>query len=298
MKVRCISQLSETCKKEIEEHYELCDDTGAQVIIGNPDPASLADYPHLELIQLESAGYDQYDVEALNQRKVRLCNASGCFGDVISEYVIGSLIMKLQHLDRYVLQQKEHLWEKTKSVRMISGSTIVVVGMGNIGATLARRLHHLGAQVIGVRKYLEKNAIGVERMVSLHQIEEVLPCADAVILCLPANAETKGFFTHHYFSLMKNDAIFINVGRGSLVKLIDLQRALQENSIGGAILDVMEVEPLPKDQPLWEDERVLLTPHVAGTFANQTSFIQFEEIVIENLKNYHEGKPLINERRH
>lgn len=298
MKIRCISKLSEGCKKELESNYELCDDTSAQVIVGNPDPQELKLYSHLELIQLESAGYDQYDVEALNQQKVRLCNASGCFGDVISEYVIGSLIMMMQQLDQYVLQQRTHTWRKMEKVRIISGSTIIVVGMGNLGATLARRLHHLGAQVIGVRKQVDKSVAGVERMISLQQMDEVLPCADAVVLCLPANEETKGFFTHHYFSLMKKDAIFVNVGRGSLVKLKDLQQAVENNSIGGAILDVMEIEPLPKDHPLWDCEHVFLTPHVAGTFANESSFTQFEEMVIENLKNYYEGKPLINERRH
>lgn len=298
MKVQCLSQLSETCMTALKERYEICDDTTAQVIVGNPDPESLSEYKRLELIQLESAGYDQYDVEMLNQNKIRLCNASGCFGDVISEYVIGTLIMMMQHLDRYVLQQREHIWKKANKVRMISGSTVVIVGMGNIGSSLAHRMHHLGAQVIGVRKHVEQSVTGVEKMIELKQLDEVLPCADAVILCLPSNEETNGFFTHRLFSLMKEDAIFVNVGRGSLVALDDVAEALNSKSIGGAILDVTQIEPLPQDHPLWDCENLILTPHVAGTFANEASFTQFEEIVMTNLRNYHEGKPLINERHH
>lgn len=79
MKVQCLSQLSETCMTALKERYEICDDTTAQVIVGNPDPESLSEYKRLELIQLESAGYDQYDVEMLNQNKIRLCNASRLF---------------------------------------------------------------------------------------------------------------------------------------------------------------------------------------------------------------------------
>ena len=137
-----------------------------------------------------------------------------------------------------------------------------------------------------------------EKMIELKQLDEVLPCADAVILCLPSNEETNGFFTHRLFSLMKEDAIFVNVGRGSLVALDDVAEALNSKSIGGAILDVTQIEPLPQDHPLWDCENLILTPHVAGTFANEASFTQFEEIVMTNLRNYHEGKPLINERHH
>lgn len=284
--------------ERLSAQYELCEDESAQVIVGNPDPQSISSYSQLELIQLESAGYDRYDVEELNAHKIRLCNASGCFGDVISEYVIGTLILMFQKLNRYVLQQKEHVWKPADRVRMISGSVIVVVGMGNIGASLAHRLHAMGATVIGVRRDVKQKERGVERMLSLAQIEEALPCADAVVLCVPANEDTKGFFTHRLFSLMKKDAVFVNVGRGSLVSLSDVQQALDEKSIAAAILDVMEEEPLPKEHPLWEYENVLLTPHVAGTFANNSSFLQFEEIVLENLRRFHEGKPLINERRH
>lgn len=282
----------------LRQWYEFCEDTSAQILVGNPDPQSIPAYAHLSLIQLESAGYDQYDVEALNEHKIRLCNASGCFGDVISEYVIGALILMFQRLDRYVRRQQAHCWEKESSVRMISGSTIVVVGMGNIGATLAHHLHHMGANVIGVRAHPQQKEHGVERMIALSQLDEVLPCADAVVLCVPANAQTKGFFTHRLFTLMKENAIFVNVGRGSLVSLTDICQALDEKSIGGAVLDVMEEEPLPPDHPLWDYENVLLTPHVAGTFANAASFFQFEELVVENLRRYHEGKPLLNERRH
>lgn len=298
MKIRCIRELSPQTMEEIKSQYEICEDTSAQVIIGNPDPLSIPDYPHLELIQLDSAGYDQYDVEKLNENKIRLCNASGCFDDVISEYVIGMMIMMYQKLDQYVLQQKQHTWKRMDQVRMISGSTVVVVGLGNIGSALAQRLHHLGAQVIGVRKHPERKVHGVERIVTLQQLDEVLPCADTVILCLPANDETKGCFQHRLFTLMKESAVFVNVGRGSLVSLNDIQSALDAHCIGGAILDVTEIEPLPKEHPLWDYDNVLITPHVAGTFANADSFSQFEEIVLNNLKRYHEGKPLLNERRH
>ena len=298
MKVRCISKLDEQTLCSIKARYELTDGYDAQVIIGNPDPKTLSDYPHLELLQLESAGYDQYDVEKLNQEKIRLCNASGCFGDMISEYVIGQLIAMYQHFPQYVHQQQRHVWQRAGRVRMISGSTVVIIGMGNLGSSLAYRLHLLGAQVIGVRRRAEISLPGVERMIELKHLSEVLPCADAVILCLPSNKETEGFFTHRDFVLMKQDAVFVNVGRGTLVRNQDILQALDEGQIGGAILDVAEEEPLPENDPLWDHDNVIITPHAAGTFASDASWKQFGEIVMENLSRYHEGKPLINERRH
>ena len=170
--------------------------------------------------------------------------------------------------------------------------------MGNLGSSLAYRLHLLGAQVIGVRRQAQITLPGVERMIELKHLSEVLPCADAVILCLPANSETQGFFTHREFALMKQDAVFVNVGRGSLVNDRDILQALDEGQIGGAILDVTQEEPLPADDPLWDHEQVIITPHAAGTFANDACWKQFGEIVVENLRRFHEGKPLINERRH
>ena len=131
---------------------------------------------------------------------------------------------------------------------------------------------------------------GVERMIELKHLSEVLPCADAVILCLPANSETQGFFTHREFALMKQDAVFVNVGRGSLVNDRDILQALDEGQIGGAILDVTQEEPLPADDPLWDHEQVIITPHAAGTFANDACWKQFGEIVVENLRRFHEGK--------
>ena len=142
-----MSRLDEQTLRWIDEHFVLTQGHDAQVIIGNPDPDTLADYPHLELLQLESAGYEQYDVEKLNQEKIRLCNASGCFGDMISEYVIGQLIAMYQHFPQYVRQQQRHVWQRAGSVRMISGSTVVIIGMGNLGSSLAYRLHLLGADV-------------------------------------------------------------------------------------------------------------------------------------------------------
>ena len=142
MKVRCMSRLDEQTLRWIDEHFVLTQGHDAQVIIGNPDPDTLADYP---------------------QEKIRLCNASGCFGDMISEYVIGQLIAMYQHFPQYVRQQQRHIWQRAGSVRMISGSTVVIIGMGNLGSSLAYRLHLLGAQVIGVRRQAQITLPGVER---------------------------------------------------------------------------------------------------------------------------------------
>lgn len=109
--------------------------------------------------------------------------------------------MMMQHLDRYVLQQREHIWKKANKVMNDQRFNSCDRRYGKYRLIIGASVHHLGAQVIGVRKHVEQSVAGVEKMIELKQLDEVLPCADAVILCLPSNEETNGFFTHRLFSL-------------------------------------------------------------------------------------------------
>ena len=131
----------------------------------------------------------------------------------------------------------------------------------------------------------------------LHTMEELpvlLPRADVVVLTLPGTSQTRRCFTARHFSCMKKTAILANVGRGDVLSLDALLYAVQSKQLYGAILDVCEKEPLPKEHPLWKEQNVIITPHISGTFQLEESFVRFADIALYNLNAFLEKKQLRN----
>jgi phosphoglycerate dehydrogenase-like enzyme len=126
------------------------------------------------------------------------------------------------------------------------------------------------------------------------QLDSQLPKADFVVLTIPHTPATEGLFDSSKFALMKNSAIFINIGRGMTTKLDDLNAALRSGEIAGAGLDVYEIEPLPKDHPLWDAPNTILTPHTAAVGGANLLERRYE-IVVENFRHFAAGEPLRNE---
>ena len=167
--------------------------------------------------------------------------------------------------------------------------------MGDIGSKIAQVLHALGNHVIGIKRNIHNCPDYADRLYTMEQLNEVLPLADLVIVCLPASPENYHFMGEHQFQLMKNTALFFNGGRGSLVDTDALLKAVQEKQIAGAGLEVIEPEPLPSDHPIWKEPDILLTPHCSGGFHMPETLDRICEIVLQNLANYKEGLPLINQ---
>jgi phosphoglycerate dehydrogenase-like enzyme len=147
-------------------------------------------------------------------------------------------------------------------------------------------------RVIGVDARREDRPEGVSEMHGPDALDSLLPGADFVIMTIPHTPQTEGMMDARRFALMKPSAILINIGRGMTVRLQDLNAALRGGEIGGAGLDVYEVEPLPPEHPLWTAPNVLLTPHVAGhgPYLDDRRF----EIIAENARRFAAGQPLIN----
>ena len=174
--------------------------------------------------------------------------------------------------------------------RTLEGATLVIVGFGAIGQEIARKAKAFDMRVITVTR-AGRPGPTVDQAVKREQLHEVLPQADAVVLCLPVEPDTIRLFGDAEFARMKRDALFINVGRGDLVDEDALVRALAAKRIGGAALDVTMVEPLPKDSPLWTFENVLISPHSAGCGKDGSE--RFNAIFAENLRRYQAGEPLL-----
>jgi phosphoglycerate dehydrogenase-like enzyme len=222
-------------------------------------------------------------------------NFRGIYNDHIANHVMAFVLAFARGLHRYVLQQFRQEWRPAPidtGVVHLAESTTLVIGVGGIGGEVARLCAAFGMRVIGVDARREDAPAG---MVALHPpaaLDRLLPQADFVIMTVPHTPHTEGMMHAERFRRMKTSAFLINIGRGMTVKLDDLNQALRQGTIGGAGLDVYEIEPLPAEHPLWTAPNVLLTPHTAGygPYLDERRF----QIILENARRFAHNRPLHN----
>ncbi len=266
----------------------------ANLILGNVPPRLIAASENLDAIQLFSAGADPYMAAGVLAGKTVLCNATGAYGLAVSEHAFALTVMLIKKLHLYCRSMARSCWEDRGPVSSLTEATVLVVGLGDIGLCYARLVKAMGARVIGVKRRSGPCPECVDELVLTDEIDRVLPEADVVLSVLPGTKDTVHFFTAECFAEMKNTAVFINCGRGSAVEGDVLLRALQSGEIAAAAIDVCETEPLPADSPLWQEENLVITPHVAGNFHHSSIYSGILEIFCENIANYLTGRPLRN----
>lgn len=295
---------SDEIKLRLEEFKNICvflfkdrksDIGSAEVVIGEPRTERIREAKNLKFVQMTWAGADIYTRGGFPQG-IKIANASGAFGPVIAEYVIGAILCVYRRFPEYVENQKVCIWRDAGAERTIEGKTALILGTGDIGSNIAKRLSAFGTKNIGIRR-TGAPAQYFDEMHTLSNIDALLPRADLVIGCLPNTKETGHILNYDRLCLMKSDALFINVGRGSLIDTDALIRALEERRIAGAILDVLEKEPLAADSPLWKMPNVLITPHISGRGFGHDPATERKiwDICLENLRRYIAGEDIINE---
>lgn len=266
----------------------------ADIIIGNPPAESVKNMVNLKWLQLQSAGVGEYADENILPADVLLTNASGAYGHAISEHMLGTLLELYKKLHIYRDQQNDRKWLSAGKVKTILNSTALIVGLGDIGGEFAKRLKALGAYTIGIRR---KDANKPEYLDELHLMDSLrplLPKADIVALSLPDTPQTRNIINSESIKLMKQDAVLINVGRGSSVDTEALCDALESGQLWGAALDVTDPEPLPEDHRLWKMKNAVITPHVSGGFSLQLTFDKIIDICAANLDAFINGRELMN----
>lgn len=276
------------------------DAIAAEVVIGEPEEEEILKAENLRWIQLTWAGADKYTKMKAFPTGVTLTNASGAFGKIISEYVIGNIIALYRELPNYWKNKQKHLWVQNRSSETIYGKNILILGTGDIGRNIAHRMKAFETHVTGIKRTAVPEHLQqmkeFDEVYDLTALDQQLQKADIVIGCLPGTPETKGLLNYERLHSMKKDAILVNVGRGSLIPTEDLIRVLEEGHIKGAVLDVFEIEPLPETSPLWNMENVLITPHIAGPSFGGNAEVQdmIWNICMENMERYLNGKKLKN----
>ncbi len=257
----------------------------AEIIFGWPEPEQLLAAKNLRWLQLPSAGADSYmDRSLYHCKDIQLTNSSGVFGLPIAEHVFAMILSYNRNLTEYAWQQKEGIWKGIRKTKDFYGSTIGVIGLGDIGTEVAKRAKALGARVLGVKRTLSSQPEYVDQLFTTDAIDEVLEQSDYIVLALPGTKITPGIITEQSLKRMKPDAFLVNIGRGSLVDQDALIKALKEGWIGGAGLDVTSPEPLPQDSPLWELKNVIITPHASGS--SPTNDFRRMGIFLRNLEHY------------
>jgi len=278
-------------KEELKNHME-----GANIVIGQPTVDEMNQAVDLEWVQLGIAGADRYVSNPKFPKNVLLTNVTGAFGLSISEYLLTMVLSLYKKMHLYRDQQKEAVWKDRGKEKTLFGKTVLIVGTGDIGNSFAKLLAPFGTNTIGVRRTVGELLPYYNEVYTTKDLDRLLPKADVVALCLPSTKETKGLFNKEKLLLMKEDAVLLNVGRGDTVVLSDLTEVLGMGHLYGVALDVFEMEPLPKENPLWNMEQVIMTPHVSGGSFNHLdeTYDKIIEICVGNLQRYEAGEPLKN----
>ncbi|MDO5138343.1 MAG: D-2-hydroxyacid dehydrogenase [Oscillospiraceae bacterium] len=267
---------------------------GKNIILGHVPAEFLAFAEDLEWIQLSSAGADRYFKADVMPESVVLTNAVGAYGLAVSEHMTAFTFSLFRRFPQYSRNQVNHEWKIMGDVRSVSGSTILVLGMGNIGSMYASQVKALGAYVIGVRRTNKPKPDCFDEQYTIDQLDNVLSRADVVAMVVPGSDATLNIMDARRFALMKDGSYLINVGRGTSVDTDALIAALKSGKLAGAALDVTYPEPLNEENELWDMDNVLITPHASGNYLLEGTLDRVVDILTENFDNYVNGRPLRN----
>lgn len=266
----------------------------AQAVIGNPEPGLLTGSPNLRWLQLQSAGANGYVDAGVLPAGVALTNATGAYGLAVAEHLVATLFALYKNLPLYRDNQQNRLWKSHGKVQSVYGSTILVLGLGDIGGEFAQKVKSLGATVIGVRRTVGEKPPYVDELHTMEALDDLLPRADCVAMALPGTPETAGIMNRERLGKMKAGSVLLNVGRGSAVDTEALCDALEGGRLRGAALDVTDPEPLPPDHRIWGIPGALITPHSSGGTTLEETYHRVFAIVEENLGRYVRGEALKN----
>ncbi|TIR47578.1 MAG: D-2-hydroxyacid dehydrogenase [Mesorhizobium sp.] len=264
----------------------------ADVLLAHSFPVEIFDKARqLRWFQCASAGIDS--IMPIRDRigDLIVTNARGIHGEVIADYVMTGIAMMHWNFPQFLQDQSHKEWHP-RALAPLAGQTLGVVGLGSVGAAIARRGKGFGMTVIGSDRNITEPTAGVDRLFPPESIAELLQLSDFVVLAVPQVPETVGLIGREQLRLMRRSAVLVNIARGSVVAESELIEALKAGTISGAVLDVFEREPLPADSPLWTMPNVIVTPHVAGWMTDYDNRVL--EIFNDNLERFLNKKPLRN----
>ncbi len=267
-----------------------------EVFVGLPKPTleELDNISGLKYIQSVIVGYDSLDMDKIKDKGITFANASGIGSAPIAEYVVLKILDYYKKAEYYRQLESQGVWgkraESDSIIEELYKKKVLVLGTGSIGVNIAKRLNAFDCEMIGVNSS-GKLVDNFSKTYPLSEVYDVLNDVDVVVGALPLNDATRNLYDEKFFNHMKKDSIFINVGRGPSLVVSDLEKAL-ENNLAHAYLDVLPIEPLAKNSPLYRNPKLSITPH--NSSSSKIVINRVKDLVIKNLENYRNNDPLIN----
>lgn len=235
-------------------------------------------FTNLRLIQLTSAGLDRVPLDYVRAHGIELHNAAGVYSVPMAEFAIGGILQLYKQSRFFAANQAQHKWEKHRGLLELSGKRACILGCGDVGREIAKRLKAFGCHVTGVNRTV-RVLPDFDEVLPLDKLAETAAACDILVCCIALTPETRSIVSEEIFGRLHDGAIFVNVARGALSDEAALTKWLQNG--GRAVLDVFEEEPLPESSPLWDMENVVLTPH--NSFVGEGNRARLWETIKENL---------------
>jgi len=313
-RLRAVSERIEVLSYPARQPRDVPDDVweATQVLYTDtvvPEPEQV---PHLRWIHVHSAGVDHlWDQPVVQTAEVLLTTSSGIHAPVVAEYVLMMMLAFAHRLPEMMALKARSEWPADAWTVLhpqpLRGSTVGIVGYGNIGREIARVAQTFGMEVLAAKRDVRQPAdldsytlpghgdpegVYFHRLYPPEALVTMVRVCDFVVLAVPLTEATRRMITADVLAAMKPSAYLINVSRGGVIDEAALQDALQRGVIAGAACDVFEAEPLPADSPLWKLPTLIITPHVAGSMPDYNE--RAVQVFIENLKRYLARKDLLN----
>jgi phosphoglycerate dehydrogenase-like enzyme len=254
--------------------------------------------PTLQWLHVFNAGVDHPIYTEMLQRGVRLTTSAGTTAIPIAQTAIAGLLMLARNFPRWLKAQRERRWDPARPPhfpRDLAGQTVLVFGLGSIGAEIARLSHALGLKVIGIRRSPQQPGDPVDEMHPPQKLPDLLPIADWLVIASPLTTETRGMVNAELLARLPPGAHIINIGRGEIIDEAAMIEALRSGHLGGAYLDVFEKEPLPEESPLWDLPNVIISPHNSAAASGNDERVY--QLFIANLGRWQDKQALTNEVR-
>lgn len=236
-------------------------------------------FTNLRLIQLTSAGLDRVPLDYVRAHGIELHNAAGVYSVPMAEFAIGGILQLYKQSRFFAANQAQHKWEKHRGLLELSGKRACILGCGDVGREIAKRLKAFDCRITGVNRTV-RVLPDFDEVLPLDKLAETAAACDILACCIALTPKTRGIVSEEIFDCLHDGAVFVNVARGALADEAALTKWLQNG--GRAVLDVFEEEPLPETSPLWDMEDVVLTPH--NSFVGDGNRTRLWETIKENLK--------------
>ena len=266
----------------------------ADVMFGFDVPFDLADTaPRLRWVQGIGSGYEHIWGGGLERDGIVVTNAVGVSAAPMAEFVLGRILQLWKRFPEIEDLAARHEWKPAYG-RMLAGSTVGIIGLGAIGRALAERASALGMRVVASRRTWQPGMTApyVDTLYGPDDLPVLLAESDVVLLCAPSTPETRGLIDADALASMRPGALFVNVGRGTMVDEPALIDALERGQLAAAVLDVTSEEPLPSEHPLWDAPNVYISAHCSATSDGYVERVL--AVFLDNLARYLADEPLRN----